>query len=545
MSTAPWIGLVFLLALAVRLWGVNWQLPEALYYDELKYVEWASAAADGRPLAQTDFRNPSLFRHLLRAEYAVTDQLFSDRGTDARSTRRVLEARITIAMFGAAAVIFIYLTAATLISARAGLVSGLLIALSPLHVHLSHIAVNDVAAAFFLCAGLFAGARLLTAPSLLGAACAGAMAGLATAAKYNFGIVLLLPLVAVALSLLRGRTSRRRAIALASVTLACFVSGLIVAMPETILRSRDVLAGMREQADLSQKPFDAQPDAPVPLLVAETVTRSLGLPGAGAALAGAIWLARVRPSVALALLLCPAVYLAVLLQSDLFAARFALPVIPFAVIFAGWGALALTNWSRAPWGDSITLCIVVVALVAPLARDVVHHNVLATTTDTRLLAREWIDAHARGARVAAQTYSLPPVWSGRKLPDGVRVVGFKSLMDPGALTRMECDNTRYVLLASFTYERHLGKMPQPAPETGYDRLARTASLVATFSPFKGDLIAPTHSDDTAIPFWYLHAYERPGPRIEIFQLAEGASESCRRARQQGHAATVIAEGYPL
>ncbi len=106
-----WPWLVLVVALATRLWGIGWQLPSALHYDELKYVEWAGAAVAGEQV-DTDFRNPSLYRHLLLVEYWLAGLLgFTE---DGRSTA-ILQfhlARVTSAVFGAGACMLTALAAA-------------------------------------------------------------------------------------------------------------------------------------------------------------------------------------------------------------------------------------------------------------------------------------------------------------------------------------------------------------------------------------------------------------------------------------------------
>jgi hypothetical protein len=73
--------LVLMFLLALRLWRINWQLPEALYYDALKYVQWASRTAASRQPTSTDFRNPSLLRHLLTIEDRLANGLSGRQST--------------------------------------------------------------------------------------------------------------------------------------------------------------------------------------------------------------------------------------------------------------------------------------------------------------------------------------------------------------------------------------------------------------------------------------------------------------------------------
>jgi hypothetical protein len=47
-------------------------------------------------------------------------------------------------------------------------------------------------------------------------------------------------------------------------------------------------------------------------------------------------------------------------------------------------------------------------------------------------------------------------------------------------------------------------------------------VLTTFDPFEPGMSAPAHPDNTGIPFWYLDAYARPGPKITVYELSEDA-----------------------
>ncbi len=76
-------------------------------------------------------------------------------------------ARVSTAVLGAGTVVFAALAAHALFGGPVGLIAGLLLALSPLHVHLAHIAINDVPASFFLAASLAASVVSLRKPMVL------------------------------------------------------------------------------------------------------------------------------------------------------------------------------------------------------------------------------------------------------------------------------------------------------------------------------------------------------------------------------------------
>jgi len=151
--------------------------------------------------------------------------------------------------------------------------------------------------------------------------------------------------------------------------------------------------------------------------------------------------------------------------------------------------------------------------------------------DTRVLADQWLRAEDRGTRIAAQAYSLPVEWAGRSDEDA-RIDRFQSLLSVDSERRMECDGTRYVMLSSFNYERQLRTLQNPSTVTGYSRLASRAEHVQNFSPFPSDASAPGHPDDTAIPFWYMHAYERPGPTIDVYRITDDMRAECTGASQR-------------
>jgi hypothetical protein len=522
VPTAAWVGLVFALALAVRLWGISWQLPAALYYDEMYYLRWAAAVAEGQRPPPTDYRNPLLSRHIHILEMRLAQRLFPIRDDRQRAEFQMLMARVSTAGLGTGAAVFTALAAHALFGGVAGLIAGLLMALSPLHVHMSHIAVNDIPGSFFMAASLLAGVLSLRKPSVLTPLLAGLLAGLAFAAKFNFGVVVALPLVGLMVHAGSGRYPVPRVfIDTFGATLLAFAVGCCIGMPEIITDFGGVSAGFAEQLRTGRIASEDQAPTPVPLLYAESTLRGLGPFGLIAAVAGAVVLGRERPGTAIAVLSCLAVYLVIMLRNELFAARYALPLVILAAVLAGGLGRFI------PRVGHVVPALCAIMLLGPPARDVVQLNRLALTTDTRVQAEQWIRQGARGNRVAAQAYSLPPEWDGRPTIQNVRISRFQSLMSVDAERRLECDDTRFVLLASFNYEPQILNTSDPTAETGYSRLQSRAEHIQRFSPFAEGVSAPVHPDDKAIPFWHMHAYERPGPVIDIYRVSDAMRAECR------------------
>ena len=103
----------------MRLWGIGWQLPAALYFDEMKYVTGRAVRRTMPAPTVTDLRNPTLFHHLLQVEYAVAVARPAERDRPAESA--VFElwlARVTSAVLGAVACVLTALAAARAGSGR-------------------------------------------------------------------------------------------------------------------------------------------------------------------------------------------------------------------------------------------------------------------------------------------------------------------------------------------------------------------------------------------------------------------------------------------
>jgi hypothetical protein len=528
-----WPVLVLLVALAFRLWGIGWQLPAAMYFDEMKYVAWAADAKDDASQTVTDLRNPTLFHHLLQVEYAVASLAQRDATPQQVAVSELWLARVTSAILGSLACVLTALAAHALARAAgcrrdalaAGLSAGLILAVAPLHVHLSHYAVNDATASFFLAATLYCGTRVLAGGSQRDLVLAGLAAGLACSAKYSFAIGLALPLV-VALTGRRatgvvGRTADSLAV------LAAFVVGAALGAPEIILSPDAVLAGVAEQARLGSIRWNGQSDAPIWQLYFDTLVHGLGWPALLMAAVGCVavgWRSREALVAELSVL---ALCLGVMLRQELFFARFALPLLPSLALLAGPGLvgavrLAVRGPRARPALMSGLAAVVLAGVLLPEIETTVRHDQLATTTDTRVLARRWLTQRGDGARVATELYGQPLLWAGSVLPRGFRLQRVGTFVEPATVSRLACDGTRFFLVASLTSEREIARRGPRAGETGYDLLNRVGQVRTVLDPFQPGQSAPAHPDNTGIPFWYLDDYARPGPKITIYELPEGA-----------------------
>ena len=189
---------VFLGALALRAWGIQWSLPYVGHVDEPKIVDSAVH------MVKTGDLNPHLFiwpsgviyiQALIdklnviwgtwRGYYHGPDSLPDSNHIFAVAPDLYLWGRLFSATVGAAAVVGVYVLGQRLIGRAAALIAAGLLATSPLHVEYSHYLVTDVTMGAAGLLVLAAAWHLLQQPGRRSALLAGAAVGLATAAKYN------------------------------------------------------------------------------------------------------------------------------------------------------------------------------------------------------------------------------------------------------------------------------------------------------------------------------------------------------------------------
>ena len=223
---------ILVLALALRLKGVAYGLPYSFVNsDESMVVPKAFQAAQGH-LNPHFFFYPSLYFYLTGALYVLAAPVWwvLGHGNFLSQTSFVVDpgpyfllGRLLSVAMGTASVYLVYRLGRDGFGRAAGLLAALFLAVAPLHVAYSHMAVTDVTAVAFSLLALVllhlaagggdrspadgqAGERRAARLLVLGALAA----GLATSTKYNLGM-LVLPATVAAVYACRGEVARRAA----------------------------------------------------------------------------------------------------------------------------------------------------------------------------------------------------------------------------------------------------------------------------------------------------------------------------------------------
>ncbi len=209
--------LIVALGLGLRLCGLRWSLPDArhplatFHPDERVNLNAALQADIAHGQFDIKFYNYGTFyfylvdlAHTVGKGYGFIPTPGPTLSTPPPTladeaplnAKLFLAGRLVSVLFGTATLPVLYALGKRMFGRKAGLVSALFYAVSPLAVLHAHFLTVDVTATFFVTLTLLWSARLLTSQTWSDYALAAVWAGLAAATKYNAGLVLIAPIVA-------------------------------------------------------------------------------------------------------------------------------------------------------------------------------------------------------------------------------------------------------------------------------------------------------------------------------------------------------------
>ena len=443
------LGVILLGALALRIYGLRWALPERtdLNPDE-STVLMIVARMSWQHLDPGAYFYGGLFYEvcvLVRSILGVPWPSIGDAGL-------VLAYRSVSALFGTATVAVLYqLLRQVAPSGPAPLLGAAFLAVMPLHVWDSHLAVTDVMLTFWMTASVTAAVCAYQRPSWARFALASTLAGLATGTKFNGAFATVAILLAALAAVWERRVRVGQVLAWGAMGVAMALLALFVASPHMFLKGRETWRAFQHEMtrvhDLDYgfnlwahgwqyKPYVYQFGAAFPF--------SFGVALYAALLGGLIYCAaRWRP-----VLIVPfgyaAFYLVVMGSWEFVPIRYYLPFEPVLLMAPALGLAAgltaptvrVRRWTAAAL--TLVLAYTVAFTVSTTARF---------TDDTRLQAQRWLQSRVAEGHdvltVGAEWY-LPT-------PKGPRVMNLlQYLAMPDVVAHRRPD---YVVLTSLHYAR--------------------------------------------------------------------------------------------
>jgi 4-amino-4-deoxy-L-arabinose transferase-like glycosyltransferase len=404
--------------------------------------------------------------------------------------------RAVTALLGTLTVFLVYQIGMRWGTRHAGLAAGLM-AVMPLHVRESHYVLTDVPATFFVTLALLLTLRAVERERSIGFAWAGAAAGLAAGTKYPAVLVLLLPLIAVWMTL---GAKPSRLIASLAVLGGAAIAFLAVA-PYTILDLPAFLNGYAHLAGYySSKPLGET----AWITYYKHLSRSMAWPASLLVLTGLVLGAvraargpgRVRWTVTVAF---PLVYFYFLSGQTLVYGRYLLPLLPFVCLLAATGAVSgvslLRRFDIPRAVRQAIIAAITIAAVLPPALQSLNFMRDLTRVSTVEQAYVWmLDNIPKESSIVIETRALlaPKAFNAKNVPQLVR-----DYRAPQEYNDYVNAGVEYIIASSQKYGDAM-QYPHKQPElySAYMRLFQQSRELKRFTP----------------------DVNHPGPELRIYKL---------------------------
>lgn len=383
-----------------------------------------------------------------------------------------------------------------------GLLAGIVLALMPLHVRFSHVAITDVPAAFWSALALWGAVCICQRGSRQDHILAGVCVGLAGASKYPAALVVVPVLVAVWSGVSPGRWAGSRRVVIAALATFCVATPYVYLDPGGFWTD---FSDMGRTHLLGQGAADNNIAANIPFTWDYPLFYNLryGLGWVGLLTAGAacLWRPRGWRIDERVLIAALAVFTAILLIAESTFLRYALPLAPILAVLLVRPllGLALSKIVRVIW---------VVALLAEPISASLNMRALLSRADTRVMAREWMQQHLDRGRLLL---SLP-------ISDGMI-----NLLEPGGVY------TRQARFVNSFGEQRLAQ--------AYAYLRRLDGLPHLYMGWDQEQIEPyiavqDGAIDSVLVLWYRHPLRAMDEDAQVLQQVHWQSKFAAGALDQ-------------
>jgi hypothetical protein len=538
------------LGLMIRVWGSKFGFPYIYHYDEHFYVSRALYIAKGDinhpPFAPTGFTNILLLDYVV---YFVLGKLFGIFNSPsafealyrADPSSFYFLARLTSALFGTLTIPVIIAFKNLLVKINdqkpyqfiASGMAGVMLAFAFLHVRDSHYATPDIATSFFVILAVFLFYWNLTACSRFIAFLGGFSVSAAISMKWIAAPVVI-PMAIYTFSILRN-SDRRKAISLIAFSIVGLLLGFLILSPQIILAPHLYLNEFVAQFNSGQGGGfdDWQVDVlPGWLFYGSTLSTGVGIIMLCLSVFGflifTIKFFQKRSLDILIFLSFPVTYYLIIGSTMHYFARYALPLIPFLVLFAAESLLFLATRTGTLFRKREKVFLVLFALIAvaqPLLYSIQHDRLL-TRKDTRTEAKEWIETTIPEGKLIAMDWVVhtpplstkeDPVPNSRKTYE--LIVPGNSGLYQHPIAWYGDQGVDYLVTTSFISELNIVNAKQNADRHAfYSSINHTYKLIKEFNPSKNLEQPKFIFDEIYGPIVSVFQRKQPGPAIKVYQV---------------------------
>ena len=422
--------------------------------------------------------------------------------------------RETTAAFGTATIVAIYAATVTFFGFGAALGAAAMAAVVTFHVLSSKAATTDVAAGFWTTLAIAMIFQIVRYGRWRHYLAAGIFSGLAIATKYPAGGILF----GIAAAHLEVHFRRK-----GSLLDALRDGRIYVAMSAAILATICaapylVLDWSRTVSDFKLQWAQSMPGTMNPYgcswLMLRALPNCFGIILECLVIGGLLWGAFNPKRGTLPLVVFIVVeFLALATVHRVFFRYFVIPL-PAMVILAAVFASDITALAAAKLGRKLAAAgataIVAAIIVSFLARDL-ELNRLLLRSDTRTLARQWVEAHIPAGSTIAVTQNGFP-YGRPQLSSEYKLVPIDESLDA-----LRARGILWVVSDSLDQLPRWSHGPSPRQQS---ELGAQAALVLDIDPIRPGAATPVFDPEDAfyVPIRNVASMERPGPRIRIWRL---------------------------
>jgi hypothetical protein len=516
------LGVVVLVALAIRLSSINYGLPHIYHMEEPYYSEAAWGLACQSNL-NSSLLQPQTFMFALSVfsidRFQVTEACSAVEQEKNQSV--ILAGRLVSVATGTLAVLVIFQLGTVLFDAPVGLLSAVFLALNFLHARESQHATPDVTTTMFIAAALLSYVPIargkITYPRYL---IAGILTVFAITGRPT-SVLLMLPFAYAHFAgqgVWKDRTRQNIIRALVSPKVAftgtvmvitlVFLSPQILVSPIDYLRYWRSFLGRGSGGGFGRIQVDP---LPAPLFYLRAIEWGAGLLLALVMGAGVIWAIRRRTlgDILLVSFIIPYFILASI--TGVYFARYIIPILPLIGLLA-----ARLLWEIVPQGRRLLWVggAAAILLIQPVER-IARYTHIQAQTDTRTIASYWIAENIPpGSKLALE-------WHTPAVDDRVyeyNTVDFYGLSVHDLEKYVE-EGYEYLIVSSFIRDVVLLRPDADSEKRAfYQQLAEQAELIYELTPYTTQEAPPYKIDQVLGPITSLDQMERPGPIIQIYHL---------------------------
>jgi len=517
------ISVFVLIGFGIRIKEIDYGLPYPYHIDELQYSydtwNFVCTANFRTPLLQPQTYTVAV---VIGVSQVLPGAPPCERITNLPPVFSLVASRVVSVLFGALTIAVVFRLGRRLYGPPVGMVGAFLVTFNFLHVRESHYGTPDVVGTFLVVAALLAYTRIARWRTLRNYILAATLTALAISNRLTFAL-LLLPFAYVHFypflvkrkfnwSTLRPYIFHRWVLISAIVLAGVFIvlTPLLIFEPRNYARYWGAFFRLGRLGGFGRFAMDP---LSAPIFYLQSLIWAVGwLQTAVFALgfAWAIWRRRL-PDVML--LGFGVLYYLVAARANVYFARY---IIPFSIIASILAARALHElWVRIRFNSFYGRAAVAALLVIQPMISIALYDQLIGSTDTRTLAKEWIDANIPDGTKLATEFHTPYLEPGKYDVTEVDVHGlwqtdYQIYVDQ----RFE-----YLITSGFIRDaRMLSPEEEAAKEAFYAHLDQVAVYVKTFSPYEGAARPPFHMDLILGPIAEIDQYLRPGPMIRIYRL---------------------------